>query len=74
MRHKTISLRAQEPKANMPFSCQHTLHQLSTCCGMQDLQNSLSAREFVWWYNGHPDYAKLQIDLSKVMNCAQFVP
>ena len=57
----------------MPCSCQHTLLQLSTCCGMQDLQNSLSAREFVWWYNGHPDYAKLQIDLSKVIDCAQSV-
>ena len=32
----------------------------------QDLQNSLSAREFVWWYNGHPDYASLPVDLSKV--------
>ena len=51
----------------MPDSCQHTLHQLNKYCGMQDLQNSLSAREFVWWYNGHPDYAKLQIDLQKVM-------
>ncbi len=22
-----------------------------------------SAREFVWWYNGHPDAANLQVDL-----------
>ncbi len=26
----------------------------------------LSAREFVWWYNGHPDARHLPIDLSKV--------
>ena len=66
-------LKAQKPTADMPVSCQHTMHELNTCCGMQDLKNSLSAREFVWWYNGHPDYAKLQIDLSKVMDCVQSI-
>ena len=39
---------------------------LSLACSLQELQNSLSAREFVWWYNGHPDYASLPVDLSKV--------
>lgn len=33
---------------------------------MQELHNSVSAREFVWWYNGHPDYAHLPVDLTKV--------
>lgn len=26
----------------------------------------LSAREFVWWYNGHPDARHLPVDLSQV--------
>jgi ferredoxin--NADP+ reductase len=30
----------------------------------EDLPGSLSAAEFVPWYNGHPDYADLEIDLS----------
>ncbi|KAG2424026.1 hypothetical protein HXX76_014850 [Chlamydomonas incerta] len=30
----------------------------------------LSAREFVWWYNGHPDARHLPIDLSKVTSVA----
>jgi len=30
----------------------------------EDLSNSLSAAEFVPWYNGHPDYSQLDIDLS----------
>jgi len=30
----------------------------------EDLPNSLSATEFVAWYNGHPDYANLNPDLS----------
>ncbi|GIL84169.1 hypothetical protein Vretimale_15819 [Volvox reticuliferus] len=29
-----------------------------------------SAREFVWWYNGHPDARHLHIDLSKVRSVA----
>ena len=36
----------------------------------QNLAGVLSAREFVWWYNGHPDYAKLQLDLSQVSSVA----
>ena len=31
----------------------------------QDLHNVISAREFVWWFNGHPDAADLPVDLSK---------
>jgi len=30
----------------------------------EDLANSISAAEFVPWYNGHPDYSQLDIDLS----------
>jgi ferredoxin--NADP+ reductase len=30
----------------------------------EDLPNSLSATEFVAWYNGHPDFAELNPDLS----------
>lgn len=30
----------------------------------EDLPGSLSAAEFVPWYNGHPDYAELKIDLA----------
>ncbi|MDX6231409.1 MAG: ferredoxin/flavodoxin---NADP+ reductase [Nocardioidaceae bacterium] len=30
----------------------------------EDLPGSLSATDFVGWYNGHPDYADLQPDLS----------
>ena len=30
----------------------------------EDLPNSMSATEFVAWYNGHPDYQDLQVDLS----------
>jgi ferredoxin/flavodoxin---NADP+ reductase len=30
----------------------------------ENLKNSISAAEFVPWYNGHPDYADFDIDLS----------
>lgn len=30
----------------------------------EDLANSLSAQEFVYWYNGHPAYRDLDVDLS----------
>jgi ferredoxin--NADP+ reductase len=30
----------------------------------ENLPGSLSAREFVAWYNGHPDYRELTVDLS----------
>jgi adrenodoxin-NADP+ reductase len=29
-----------------------------------------SAREFVWWYNGHPDAAQLPVDLRGVSSVA----
>ncbi|KAI3701447.1 hypothetical protein L6452_26531 [Arctium lappa] len=29
----------------------------------EDLKGVHSAREFVWWYNGHPDFSKLTLDL-----------
>jgi len=30
----------------------------------EDLTNSISAAQFVPWYNGHPDYADFKVDLS----------
>jgi NADPH-dependent glutamate synthase beta subunit-like oxidoreductase len=30
----------------------------------EDLANSISAAQFVPWYNGHPDYAEFKVDLS----------
>ena len=30
----------------------------------EDLEGSVSAREFVAWYNGHPDYSDWEVDLS----------
>ena len=36
----------------------------------KDLPGVLSAREFVWWYNGHPDYARLPVDLRNVRSVA----
>lgn len=35
------------------------------CVALQDLRGVISAREFVWWFNGHPDGAQLPVDLSK---------
>ncbi len=32
--------------------------------GGEDLRNSVAATQFVAWYNGHPDFADLDVDLS----------
>ncbi|KAK9150128.1 hypothetical protein Syun_008437 [Stephania yunnanensis] len=32
----------------------------------EDLDGIHSAREFVWWYNGHPDYSNLDPDLKSI--------
>ena len=37
-----------------------------TLTTVQGLKNVFSAREFVGWYNGHPDFVSLPVDLSKV--------
>ena len=37
---------------------------------VQALRGVLSAREFVWWYNGHPDHSDLQLDLSRIQSVA----
>lgn len=37
---------------------------------MQKLAKVFSAREFVWWYNAHPDYTDLKLDLSKTKSVA----
>jgi hypothetical protein len=39
---------------------------LPPCCPPQGAPNVLPAREFVWWYNGHPDCRDLPVDLSEV--------
>ncbi len=40
------------------------------CADLQDGPGVLSAREFVWWYNGHPDASSLSVDLSRVRSVA----
>ena len=40
------------------------------CVHMQDARNVFSAREFVWWYNGHPDGQHLPVDLRGVTSVA----
>ena len=37
---------------------------------VQDLPGVFSAREFVWWYNGHPQYRDLPVDLSATRSVA----
>lgn len=36
----------------------------------EDLPGVFSAREFVWWYNGHPEYRDLPVDLSRTSSVA----
>lgn len=36
----------------------------------EDLPGVFSAREFVWWYNGHPAYRHLPVDLSRTRSVA----
>ncbi|KAK9802025.1 hypothetical protein WJX73_003027 [Symbiochloris irregularis] len=38
----------------------------------EDLHGVYSARQFVWWYNAHPDHRNLPIDLSKIRRVAIF--
>lgn len=49
--------------------CHHTIVLcVAACCAKcvpQDTPGVYSAREFVWWYNGHPDARNLPIDLTK---------
>jgi hypothetical protein len=49
-----------------------TLQCWQTCqaCAVQDLPGVFSAREFVWWYNGHPQYRHLPVDLSRTRSVA----
>lgn len=37
---------------------------------LQELPGVFSAREFVWWYNGHPAYRNLPVDLSRTRSVA----
>ena len=37
---------------------------------MQNSPGVLSAREFVWWYNGHPEFADLQMNLGRITSVA----
>lgn len=41
-------------------------HDLQSVVGVQHTEGVYTAREFVWWYNGHPEYCNLPIDLTKV--------
>eukprot|EP00210_Caulerpa_lentillifera_P006641 g6344.t1 len=36
----------------------------------EDGNGVLTAREFVWWYNGHPDFAKFSVPLENVKSVA----
>jgi hypothetical protein len=36
----------------------------------EDSRGVFAAREFVWWYNGHPDATQLPVDLSAVESVA----
>ena len=48
------------------FFSPHVLwfHEMSCHFMSQDLQGVIAGREFVWWYNGHPDYKDFQVDLT----------
>ena len=48
----------------------HPTAQCSVISCAQDLPGVFSAREFVWWYNGHPAYADLPLDLSTTRSVA----
>ena len=41
-------------------------------CFAQDLPGVLSAREFVWWYNGHPHVSPDAVNLANVESVAIF--
>jgi hypothetical protein len=43
---------------------------MPSCWLPQGAKNVFSAREFVWWYNGHPDAAKLPVDMTRVESVA----
>lgn len=36
----------------------------------EDAAGVFAAREFVWWYNGHPDARQLPVDLTNVKSVA----
>ena len=40
----------------------------SIIMALQDLKGIHSAREFVWWYNGHPDICDLSPDLKNTQS------
>ncbi|XP_048598167.1 NADPH:adrenodoxin oxidoreductase, mitochondrial isoform X1 [Brassica napus] len=41
----------------------HMVLKVTKILAFQSLGGVFSAREFVWWYNGHPDYSSLKPDL-----------
>ena len=43
---------------------------LGPVAAVQDLPGVFSAREFVWWYNGHLQYRDLPLDLSATRSVA----
>lgn len=48
----------------------HSLNPCFLCMRLQDARGVFAAREFVWWYNGHPDATDLPVDLSGVDSVA----
>lgn len=60
------SIRGAFPVSTLTFSRQAFAPHCHICRTAQDARGVMSAREFVWWYNAHPDAAHLKVDLSKV--------
>ena len=59
-----------QTKNHLAVPPKHVLKMHIAMCILQKLAGVLSAREFVWWYNGHPEYANLQLDLSRIQSVA----
>lgn len=66
------AVRGKIEQQGMPSLATEGSHVALLICGltnllvMQHTEGVYTAREFVWWYNGHPEYCTLPIDLSKV--------
>jgi hypothetical protein len=55
----------------LPTYTENSLLVLTCCCiALQNSHGVHAAREFVWWYNGHPDQRELPVDLSRVESVA----
>lgn len=56
--------------ANTAKSAHVTCADLLLTVILQNSHGVHAAREFVWWYNGHPDQRDLPVDLSRVESVA----